>query len=294
MKKTCPNCKASASLYFQAQDVNRRISAENFNYYKCSSCKLIFLSPMPDNLGDYYPQNYYHVCSTLEELARGAEPERYKIDIVNQFANGEKLLEIGPASGGFAYLAKQAGFDVEVIEMSAKCCEFLETKLGVRTINSHNEQQALSKLEQKNVIVLWQVIEHLRDPFVLLSEACNKIKRGGILVIAAPNPDALQFRVLGRHWAHVDAPRHVVLIPKELLVEKAKTMGMKLVFATTNDIGSIGWNLFGWQFSLANFFSRQKHKDFAMRVGGRITRLLSPIETVEGRGSTYTLVFKKE
>ena len=249
---------------------------------------------MPDNLGAYYPQNYYHVCATVEELARSAELERYKIDIVNQFVKDGKLLEIGPASGGFACLAKQAGFDVEVIEMSAKCCEFLETKLGVRAINSHNEQEALAKLEKKNVIALWQVIEHLRDPFGLLNEACNKIQPGGILVIAAPNPDALQFRILGRHWAHIDAPRHVVLIPKELLVEKAKTMGMKLVFSTTNDIGSIGWNMFGWQFSLPNYFASQKRKDFAFKLGGFITRLLAPFETVEGRGSAYTLVFMKE
>jgi 2-polyprenyl-3-methyl-5-hydroxy-6-metoxy-1,4-benzoquinol methylase len=294
MKKTCPNCKTSAPLCFQAQDVNRKISAKSFDYYKCSSCKLIFLSPIPADLGDYYPQNYYHIYPTVEELARGAEFERYKIDIVNQFVKGGKLLEIGPASGGFACLAKQAGFDVEVIEMNAKCCEFLEAKLGVRAINSHNEQEALSKLEQKNVIALWQVIEHLRDPFGLLSEACNKIQPGGILVIAAPNPDALQFRILGRHWAHVDAPRHVLLIPKNLLVEKAKTMGMKLVLATTNDVGSIGWNKFGWQFSLSNYFSNQKHKDFAFKVGGVITRLLAPFETVEGRGSAYTLVFMKE
>lgn len=181
----------------------------------------------------------------MEDLASAAELERYKIDIVTRFVKNGKLLEIGPASGGFACLAKQAGFDVEVIEMNKECCEFLEGKLGVRVINSHNEQEALAKLEQKSVIALWQVIEHLRDPFGLLTEACNKILSGGILVIAAPNPDALQFRILGRHWVHVDAPRHVYLIPQNVLVEKAKAMGMKLVFATTNDVGSIGWNKFG-------------------------------------------------
>lgn len=294
MRKSCPNCTANAPLYFRACDINRKISEDNFDYYKCSSCKLIFLSPIPNNLGDYYPQDYYHIHQTIEDLASGAEFERYKIDIVNRFIQGGDLLEIGPASGGFAYLAKKAGFDVEVIEMNEECCQFLEEKLGVHAVNSHNEQEALAKLEQKNVIVLWQVIEHLQDPFGLLREAYNKLQRGGVLVLAAPNPDALQFSILRRNWVHVDAPRHVFLIPKKVLVENAVKMGMKLVFETTNDIGSIGWNKFGWEFSLSNYFTNPRFRDIAYKMGGVITRLLAPFETIEGQGSAYTLVFLKE
>lgn len=294
MKKVCVNCRLNASLFIQSRDINRTISEEIFDYYKCSSCKLIFLSPIPKNLGDFYPQDYYYIHTNIEDLARVAEFERYKINIVNQFMKGGELLEIGPATGGFAYLAKQEGYDVEVIEMNKKCCEFLEGKLGIRAINSNNEKNALAELGQKDVIALWQVIEHLQDPFELLIEACNKLKSSGILVIAAPNPDSMQFAILGRSWVHLDAPRHVFLIPKNLLIENLKARGMELVFSTTNDIGSIGWNKFGWQFSLTNCFYKPIFRDIAYRLGGYLTKILSPIETREGRGSAYTLVFKKK
>jgi len=32
-------------------------------------------------------------------------------------------------------------------------------------------------------------------------------------VIAAPNPQAFQFGLMGRYWTHLDAPRHLHLIP---------------------------------------------------------------------------------
>jgi hypothetical protein len=84
MIATCPQCKHDTRLYFRTKDFNRKITQDIFQYYRCPSCSLIFLSPIPDNLGKYYPNNYYSVPSSINELAKAAEFERYKIDIVNQ------------------------------------------------------------------------------------------------------------------------------------------------------------------------------------------------------------------
>jgi len=80
----------------------------------------------------------------------------------------------------------------------------------------------------------------------VLEEASKKINPGGIILIATPNPSSFAFRLLGRFWPHIDAPRHINLIPESLLTTKLKDLGFDLVVKTTNDkggdhgIGSLG------------------------------------------------------
>ena len=203
-------------------------------------------------------------------------------------------LEVGPAYGNFAGLAKEAGFDVVTVEMDSRCCRFLENTLGVRAINSLDVETAVAPLGSLDVAALWHVVEHLRSPWTALEAIARKIRPGGILVIATPNPLAWQFRVLGRRWPHVDAPRHLFLIPPAALSEFLRGVGFQVVSLTTTDPGSIGWNTFGWQVWLGNYFRSQPMKVGTHLAGRLLGKILSPVERREGTGSAYTLVAMKE
>jgi hypothetical protein len=278
---------------FRARDLNRRLSAERFTYHRCRGCGLVFLSPLPPNLAACYPEDYYGATPTLQALAVGAEAERFKIEIVKRFVGTGRLLEIGPALGGFAYLAKAEGFEVEAVEMDARCCAFLSRVVGIKAIHSRDECAALKGVRPVDVVALWHVIEHLKDPWGMLEAAVHTLLPGGILVIAAPNPSALQFRILGRSWAHVDAPRHVNLIPAPLLIDRVRALGVLPVLRTTTDPGSLSWNRFGWEVSLSNAFEGAHAKRVGGRIGRFIARTVKAIERVEGMGSAYTVVFRK-
>lgn len=293
MKKNCPYCHTESPLYFQSRDYNRNITQETFDHYHCPQCGLIFIAPVPANLANYYPETYHFVPESAAYLEAGSEPERYKIEIVQRFSGKGRLLEIGPSYGSFTYLAKKAGFEVEAIEMNARCCRFLNEVVGVCAINSNDPIDALQHLEPYDVIALWHVIEHLPDPWAMLDAICANLKSGGIVVLAAPNPDAFQFHLMGRYWPHVDAPRHLTLIPMELLAGKLQALGMKAELITTTDKGSLGWNTFGWEFFFTNLSSNRQIKR-ALRLMGRFASLLfNPIERMEGKGSAYTVVFRK-
>ena len=291
---TCPYCNHSASLNFRTKDLNRKMSKELFNYYCCSSCALIFLSPLPSDLKQYYSKEYYLVPGTLEELANASTEEKYKVEIIQQFVSKGRLLEVGPATGGFAYHAKVAGYEVETIEMDPDCCRFLREVVKIPTVQSEDVIGALKNKEQYNVIALWHVIEHLPQPWDTLKAIVDYLAPGGILVLAAPNPNAFQFKVLKKFWAHVDAPRHLELIPHHLLAQHMEKSGLKVVLHTTNDRGGLGWNRFGWAYSLANFSKRSFIRKALSFMGITAARLLYPIESRNGIGSAYTMVFQKE
>ena len=112
---------------------------------------------------------------TLKRLASRAEAERYKVETVRRFVPEGRLLDIGPSYGGFAYLASRAGFEVEVIERDPECCRFLTGVVGVRVAQSADVCAALAALPPYRVITLWQVIEHLPDPWRTLEAAADRL-----------------------------------------------------------------------------------------------------------------------
>jgi len=301
MKKNCPYCHTESPLYFQSRDYNRNITQEIFDHYRCPQCGLIFIAPIPSNLGAYYPDIYHPIPETPASLKAASELERYKIEIIERYISNGRLLEIGPSYGSFTYLAKKAGFEVEAIEMNARCCQFLNEVVGVRAINSNDPVDALQHLEPYDVIALWHVIEHLPDPWSTLDAISTKLKPGGILVIASVNPEAFQFRIIGRRWLHLDAPRHVMLIPTKLLANKLESLGMKVEMTTMTDEGTLACNTGGWRF----FFHHTCARPYANRtlrfisdnvmnlIGKVISFLARPIDQSDGMGSAYTMVFRK-
>ena len=292
----CPHCSGSADLLLQTKDFNRRISNDSFNYFRCNICHFVFLNPVPVDLYRYYPPAYYDIPKTHKELSlRANKLQLWKINLVKLYAPGRgRLLEIGPAYGLFAFLAKEAGYDVTAIEMDSQCSKFLRETVQINVVESPDTIRSLSKLPKFDVIVMWQVIEHLTDPWSLLSEACSHLNPGGILILDTPNPNAFQFRVLGRFWTHIDAPRHVCLLSASGLIEHMRKNSMDPILLSATNAGSIGFNGFGWAHTFKNFFRNDQLGTMAHLIGRVIAKLLIPFERTGWRGSTYTAVFRRE
>lgn len=288
----CPLCRAPSTFLFDAGDENRRVSQMRFGYWKCASCGSVYLPDPPADLARYYQSEYYDI-PFLEQLKSVAAKDRNKIDMVLKFARGGRLLEIGPAFGVFAWQAKQAGFAVDVIEMDTRCCEFLRQEVGVNAIQSDVPHYAMQALTQHEVIAIWHVLEHLPEPLAFLRAAAANLAPGGILVVAMPNPDAFQFRLMGRHWPHLDAPRHLMLMPAAPFARMAREFGLEQVFLTSDDSDARSWNRFGWQRLLMNRFAG-RFMQYAMFVFGyALSLLMAPFDRHAFNGSAYTIVLRK-
>jgi 2-polyprenyl-3-methyl-5-hydroxy-6-metoxy-1,4-benzoquinol methylase/DNA-directed RNA polymerase subunit RPC12/RpoP len=292
-KIVCTNCSEIMHPAFEARDYNRGVSDEIFRYYRCPRCGLVSLGNVPEAIGPYYAPGYHMLPQTETAIEAGVDHDRYKIDLVTRFIQKGRLLEIGPSWGAFCLLAKRAGFSVEAIEMDPDCCEFLNARIGVRAIRRDDEAAALAEAAQPDVIAAWHVLEHMRDPWRMIDAAAARLAPGGVLVLALPNPYAYQFRLLGRRWAHVDAPRHVHLIPADVLRARAEAAGLTQILCTTTDHGSLGWNAFGWIYSLPHFASGAFFKRVLRFAGRKAATLARVVESREGTGSAYTAVFRK-
>jgi 2-polyprenyl-3-methyl-5-hydroxy-6-metoxy-1,4-benzoquinol methylase len=290
----CRLCGGSARERFHARDLNLHRSSRSFAYCVCDDCRTLQIAEIPSDLGDFYPSEYYEIPNSRHELLAAAEGERFKLEIVQEFVPAGRLLEIGPAMGGFALLAKEAGFDVDTVEMDARCCDFLRDTVGVKATQTSDAAAFLDSSQPFDVIALWHVLEHLPNPRETLRAAAERLSDGGILVIAVPNPGAFQLALFGRLWAHLDAPRHLQLMPARSIRGVLRNWGLRPVLQTTVDRGGLGWNAFGWQISLQNLARVFGLRSMPSLIGRALCRISRPLERRGMRGSTYTMVLRKQ
>lgn len=221
------------------------------------------------------------------------DSEARRMAFVAPHASAGRLTEIGPGSGVFTVQAVDAGFDVTVIEMDEEGCEHLATTLGVRSVCTSRPEEALLELPESRVIAMWHVLEHLGDPWAVIDAAAANLEPGGILVIAVPNPESFGAHVLGGRWPHVDAPRHLFLIPAHTLIGRARKGGLEVVELTADDAVARSLNAMAWHFAIrppgrGGFADR-----LAVTAGVAMGTMLAPIERRGLRGAAYTVVLRK-
>jgi len=288
----CQNCSGKSSFLTSTTDYNRKISEDNFEYRRCDTCGLIFLANVPKDLGEYYPDHYY-VFPAADRLIKIASKIDYQIGMIKPFATNGKLLDVGAGLGVFALKAIEAGYDVSAIEMDQRSCEYISKHMNANVFMGDNPHEIIRDMGNYHVITFWHTIEHFLDPWATLREASYKIDLGGVILVATPNPDSLAFKLLGRRWPHLDAPRHINLIPEKTLTMYMQKYGLELVMKTTNDKGGKSWNRFSWQRVLMNQYESRLLQSLAFVVGWIISMAMSIFEQRRFKGSAYTTIYRK-
>jgi 2-polyprenyl-3-methyl-5-hydroxy-6-metoxy-1,4-benzoquinol methylase len=268
----CPYCGGPSCPFVSSTDRNRHTTDSVFHYHQCRECGLIFMSPVPADLTPFYRDGYEEIPGSLSELRQVAAGELYRMNPIWKYKKGGKLLEIGPWRGVFSCNAKDAGFQVMAIERDQKCVDFLNEIVGIRAVHSSDPAEALEALDEEfDVIAMWHVLEHLRSPWRVIKAASRHLRPGGILLVAIPNIDSYQFKVLKGAWKHLDAPRHLFFYPIQSLLRLCEKEGLAVLEVTTADELSNALSRDTWH-SLANSIIPIR---YARGVLARILRLIS-------------------
>lgn len=289
----CPLCGGSGEAGIEATDRNRERSRQRFRYRRCQACDTLWLIDVPEDLNHFYPPDYYELPAPAE-LARLESNEAHKVALIRaQVGSGGKLVEVGPGAGVFAFGAHRAGFDVTALEMDGRTCRHLRDVVGVEAVETADPAARLVRLPPSRVIAMWHVIEHLPDPGAMLEAAARNLEPGGVLALATPNPQALGLRLLGPRWAHIDAPRHLFLLPLDALTERAASAGLRRVAVVTADPSGREWNRFGWEYALRRRPAAGPAPGAVKLAALAITLVLRPMEHRDLLGAAYTALFRK-
>jgi 2-polyprenyl-3-methyl-5-hydroxy-6-metoxy-1,4-benzoquinol methylase len=120
--------------------------------------------------------------------------------------SAQKILEAGGGSLSRIDIPERA--EVTVIDLSPEQLERHQTAHHKILGDLHVVEFGSAVFD---VAVIWDVVEHLENPGLVLDKLRGAVRPGGIIIIAAPNPTSLQGMITKHtpHWFHVFILRHV-------------------------------------------------------------------------------------
>lgn len=203
-KVSCPTCgyQPDAPLFIKSKG----------EYAYCPHCDHIFLqNPLTlENLIKFY-SNY--PTSSLEWHQNESEFYRriYQrgISLFDAYRHGARLLDIGCSSGYFLSIAAQQGFDTFGIEPNAQEARYAMNN-GVKVIGSTIDSLSTA-VDPFDVITLWDVLEHIRQPVSYLSILRSLLSKHGLVFVQVPTSDSLAARILRENCNMFDGIEHLTL-----------------------------------------------------------------------------------
>jgi 2-polyprenyl-3-methyl-5-hydroxy-6-metoxy-1,4-benzoquinol methylase len=215
-----------------------------FRFQTCPGCGTIYMSPRPSErlMADYYAnsENYAYWAKYIfpaSEPTRREKIHKPWLERVLGYCRRYDipcgtLAEVGPGFGTFSAVATESGRFKRVLaieptpEMAAACRE-----RGV-TVVQRRVEDVRDEVDGTDVLVAFEVIEHLFDPCTFLGQCARLLRPRGLLVLSCPNGQGFDIAMLGAGALTVDA-EHVNLFNPGSLSSLLERSGFDVLEAST-------------------------------------------------------------
>lgn len=237
----CGNDKQIVAV--SGPDYEYATSSGPFSLARCLRCGHVSLNPIPalEDVLALYPPTYYTVNPASPLYLNGFIYEtkiRRDVERIRKYMDVRLLHSIVDIGGGDAarlfelrkfvpHDTECTGFDFRfppAIVERAKAA-----RIGLLEGNIETDIDMLSD-STHDLIIMSQILEHLRDPVVALERLRTKLAPGGFLLMDTPHLGGLDYRLFRRqYWGGYHLPRHLHLFTKDSLAETAKRLGYRVV-----------------------------------------------------------------
>lgn len=148
--------------------------------------------------------------------------------IIEQIGKNKTVLDIGCGAGILTNALAQAGHEVHGIDLSPKSLEVAAQydKTGKVTYQVANAYCLPYKEKTFDVVCAMDVLEHVEDPELLISEASRVLKPGGLFFFHTFNRNFLSYLVVikGVEWCVPNAPKNMHVYPLFIKPEELSEM----------------------------------------------------------------------
>ena len=203
-----------------------------FSVFICQSCSAWRLWPLPDDLADYYPDDYpmhvatvnpgkdrpWHHSLWRQSFAHNAAVRRFARSRLRRneaasemwgylLSTPGSVLDYGCGSGRFLRFALQLGMTVFGVDPSDNAVS-TACGSGVRAVTGTYEGLP-EDIGSFDLVRLNHVLEHVEDPVDALRTLRRHVSPSGRLAVTVPNTDSAVADLFGQDWYNLDAPRHL-------------------------------------------------------------------------------------
>jgi 2-polyprenyl-3-methyl-5-hydroxy-6-metoxy-1,4-benzoquinol methylase len=160
---------------------------KNLEIFECCDCGLVFLSEDDHINESFYENSNMHQSFDFYKWRNETfvdDTRRFEF-LKNSLVN-KKVLDFGSGNGGFLELTKNISKELLGVELEKAIIPFYKEK----KIPFENNLDNIS--DKFDIITSFHVIEHIKEPFIILEKLKNLLEDNGKLIIEVPNAnDAL-------------------------------------------------------------------------------------------------------
>ncbi len=231
------NCSNCGSTHFH--NMGKGTNPNNYFHkmvVQCKDCGLLFTNPIADRpsmekfysgVGEGFSQNLCVTKDFQEDALQITDAFKKR----NPQADKLRFLDVGSSSGEIMKTFHNAGWEVWGIEVSESSVKFAKEHFGLQNILTCEIEDAPFEENYFDYINFWHVIEHLRDPIIVLKKIYSWLKPGGQLKIGTPNPVSkltmLNYTISKRFDL---GPDHTFGFPPATLNKALRDIGFKIEY----------------------------------------------------------------
>lgn len=142
---------------------------------------------------------------------------------------GGRYLDVGCVGGQFLYEMKRLNPTGEYYGVEPGNFDEKDVKGYDLKIFKGGLKEACYPDNYFDVITMNHVFEHIHNPSETMKELKRMLKIDGTLIISVPNYRSLTYKLFGKYWYHLDAPRHLFIYSGETLKRYADKFNLKIV-----------------------------------------------------------------
>lgn len=214
---------------------------------RCPDCGLLYIDPLPsaEDLRAVYGADYFENAAFLDGAAEGLfgysdyvaerfnkQPQYAAIarevkGLLGRRERPPRLLEVGCGFGYFLDVAFEENFDVAGLEFNPFAVQRLSRKYAFPIMSGAIESAEL-EANAYDAIVMFDVIEHLRDPFGSLGRVWQALAPEGVLVLSTVDAESVVSRLIGKRLEDFRRTReHLVFFSRATMRRVLRAYGFE-------------------------------------------------------------------
>ena len=216
------------------------VTGDSFAIVQCRVCGFGVTEPLPGSLDRYYPTRYRRFNALAARVLHGLYLRRVD-GWLRRLPPTGLALEVGAGTGWMLRALRERGWRALGNERSLEAALAARAAAGVPIFVG--DLGAVRPAPALDLVIMFHVLEHLADPLAELRAVARRLRPGGALVLGLPNIASWQARLAGRHWMHLDVPRHLCHFTPDSIERALAVSGYRM---TRIDFRSYEHDPFGW------------------------------------------------
>jgi 2-polyprenyl-3-methyl-5-hydroxy-6-metoxy-1,4-benzoquinol methylase len=204
---------------------------DDFSIVRCGNCRLVYVNPrlMEKELSELYNENlisplhYY-----LENKADDEKTFEKRLDIIENYVQKGRMLDVGCAIGTFSAVAQKRGWKVTGIDINEGSARHCRENLGLDVVAGSFDDADFPQ-DHYDVVLMNDLLEHVPSPTKTLEKAHSLLKTGGLIFIVTPKIDSFMARASGSRWLHLKPNEHLFYFSSDTIRRLLEKTGFAVV-----------------------------------------------------------------